>query len=199
MDLLRFRSAKNDGAYVWTTPTRQYRGLDPASYEVLKLGLRKFTYFFAAHARASAAVDPPSFSAIWCSFLTFASFALPSSLSSSLIEFANQPLFFAKRESSGIPLSYLPVRIPEARGLQMVVPYWNFSYRGAYSASNRSRWNALYCGCSAIGAMRLYFSAMSMASWICFADHSEVPHYDTISLRYCSHVETERSYVVGKI
>jgi hypothetical protein len=74
-----------------------------------------------------------------------------------------------------LPELYLPVKKPLARGDQIVVPYWYFSYNGLYSFSKRSRWKALYCGCSAIGAIRLYFSAMSVASWICSADHSDVP------------------------
>jgi len=80
-----------------------------------------------------------------------------------------------KREPSGTPSLYLPVRRPLAKGDQIVVPYWNWSNKGAYSTSKRSRWKALYWGCSAMGAMRLHFSAMRVASVIWVALHSEVP------------------------
>jgi len=113
------------------------------------------------HASDSCVTVPPSSSAILVSLRTFSIFALPSSLCKLLMVPSKKLLLVAKRESSGMPSLYLPVRRPEASGDQIVVPYSNCSKRGAYSTSKRSRWKALYCGCSAIGAIRLYLSRVN--------------------------------------
>lgn len=75
----------------------------------------------------SCATLAPSDSAILVSSRTLAIFALPSSVCSELTVFSKKALFCANRLSSGMPSLYLPVRRPEARGDQMVVPYWNWS------------------------------------------------------------------------
>jgi hypothetical protein len=43
------------------------------------------------------------------------------------MELSKKLLLVAKRLSSGMPSLYLPVSRPDARGDQMVVPYWYWS------------------------------------------------------------------------
>jgi hypothetical protein len=52
---------------------------------------------------------------------TFSILALPSGELSSLTVFSKKALLVAKRESSGMPLLYFPVSMPESRGDQMVL------------------------------------------------------------------------------
>jgi hypothetical protein len=78
-------------------------------------------------ASESCATLPPSSSAILVRPLTFSILALPSSVWRALTELSKKLLLVAKRLSSGMPSLYLPVRRPEARGDQMVVPYWYWS------------------------------------------------------------------------
>lgn len=93
--------------------------------------------FLMHQASASCVALPPSRSAIAVSLRTFSIFALPSSVCSDLMVLSKVLAFVANRESSGIPSLYLPVSRPEASGDQIVVPYWNCSYSGAYSTSKR--------------------------------------------------------------
>jgi hypothetical protein len=78
-------------------------------------------------ARESCATLPPNSSAILVRSRTFWILALPSSLSKALMEPSKKLLLVAKRLSSGMPSLYLPVRRPEARGDQIVVPYLYWS------------------------------------------------------------------------
>ena len=118
-------------------------GLTCATLVAPKITVLTFS-FLTHHASDNCVTLPPSLSATSVNFLTLAIFALPSSLCSCLMVPSKKLLLVAKRESSGMPSLYLPVRRPEARGDQMVVPYWNWLKRGAYSTSNRWRWKALY-------------------------------------------------------
>jgi hypothetical protein len=78
--------------------------------------------FLRHHASASVAVLVPSLSAIAVSFRTFSIWAWPSGDCNDLMVSAKNSLLVVKRESCGMPSLYLPVRMPEARGDQMVVP-----------------------------------------------------------------------------
>lgn len=72
----------------------------------------------------------------------FSSLALPSSVLSFATVSLKKSELVAKRLSSGIPSSYLPVRRPDSSGDQIVVPYFSRLKSSAYSDSGR-RWRML--------------------------------------------------------
>jgi len=66
----------------------------------------------------------------------------------------SKPGRLARVPSGKTPPRYLPLSMPDLRGLQVVVPRPSFLYKMAYSSSKRLRCSRLYSGCSMVGPIR---------------------------------------------
>ena len=86
--------------------------------------------FLSVQANAKCDMLHPISSAIFVKFLTFSILALPSEVSRALMLSVISTLLVEYRESSGMPLLYLPVSNPESSGDQMVLRRFSTSYTG---------------------------------------------------------------------
>src|SRR6185312_9031064 len=99
----------------------------------------------------------PRSSATFLSAFTFSCFHLFSS--PTIFSLSHSIPGRSRRVPSGVLSIYFPLKRPDDKGDQMVVPRPISLYNLLYSTSNLSRCNKLYCGCSIVGGVKLYWRA----------------------------------------